>query len=260
MKYKIFLFLGLFFMSSIIYSQNSYLNENENTKILKEILKEIEQLKKGQDKLSKELATLKAAPANQKSGGTKGGKKNVPIGNSMVLGKKDAPITIVEWTDFQWPYCAKSVSLVDEVLAKYPNDVKVVVKNFPLSFHKQARTAAKYALAADRQGKYKEMFHMIFCGTTESVPQEQCNAWRKLKANEHLPLEYAAELGLDVEKLKKDALDPYFEQLIKKESLELAQNFERKSVPKFLIAGKEPAKRSLEAWSAIIDAELKNKK
>tara|TARA_B100000427_G_C15472632_1_gene579271 strand:- start:983 stop:1435 length:453 start_codon:yes stop_codon:yes gene_type:complete len=150
--------------------------------------------------------------------------------------------------------------LVDEVLAKYPNDVKVVVKNFPLSFHKQARTAAKYALAADRQGKYKEMFHMIFCGTTESVPQEQCNAWRKLKANEHLPLEYAAELGLDVEKLKKDALDPYFEELIKKESLELAQNFERKSVPKFLIAGKEPAKRSLEAWSAIIDAELKNKK
>tara|TARA_Y100001970_G_scaffold247347_1_gene316019 strand:+ start:178 stop:483 length:306 start_codon:yes stop_codon:yes gene_type:complete len=101
MKYKIFLFLGLFFMSSVIHSQNSYLNENENTKILKEILKEIEQLKKGQEKLSKELATLKAAPANQKSAGTKGGKKNVPIGNSMVLGKKDAPITIVEWTDFQ---------------------------------------------------------------------------------------------------------------------------------------------------------------
>ena len=47
-------------------------------------------------------------------------------------------------------------------MAKYPNDVKVVVKNFPLSFHKQARTAAKYALAADRQGKYKEMYHMIF--------------------------------------------------------------------------------------------------
>ena len=138
--------------------------------------------------------------------------------------------------------------MVDEILEKYPNDVKVVVKNFPLSFHKQARKAAKYALAADRQGKYKEMYHMIM------------ENFRKLKANEDLPLEYARELGLDINKFKQDAADPYFEELIKKESLELAQNFERKSVPKFLIAGQEPSGRTVEAWSALIDAELKNKK
>ena len=58
-------------------------------------------------------------------------------------------------------------------------------------------------------------------------------------------------------KFKRDAQDPAFEQLIQKESLELAQNFERKSVPKFLVAGKEPSSRSVEAWSQIIDAELK---
>tara|TARA_Y100001970_G_scaffold39742_1_gene48965 strand:- start:906 stop:1322 length:417 start_codon:yes stop_codon:yes gene_type:complete len=138
--------------------------------------------------------------------------------------------------------------LIDDILEKYPNDVKVVVKNFPLSFHKQARKAAKYALAASRQGKYKEMYHMIM------------ENFRKLKANEDLPLEYAVELGLDIAKFKKDAEDPYFEDLIKKESLELAQNFERKSVPKFLVAGKEPSGRSLEVWSQMIDAELKNKK
>ena len=138
--------------------------------------------------------------------------------------------------------------MIDDVLAKYPNDVKVVIKNFPLSFHKQARKAAKYALAAGRQGKYKEMYHMIM------------ENYRKLKTNEDLPLDYAMELGLDINKLKKDAEDPYFEELIKKESLELAQNFERKSVPKFLVAGQEPSSRSLEVWSEIIDAELKNKK
>ena len=49
----------------------------------------------------------------------------------------------------------------------------------------------------------------------------------------------------------------FVEELIKKESLELAQNFERKSVPKFLIAGQEPSGRTVEAWSALIDAELK---
>ena len=135
--------------------------------------------------------------------------------------------------------------MVDDILEKYPNDVKVVVKNFPLSFHKQARKAAKYALAADRQGKYKEMYHMIM------------ENFRKLKANEDLPLDYARELNLDINKFKQDAADPYFEELIKKESLELAQNFERKSVPKFLIAGQEPSGRTVEAWSALIDAELK---
>ena len=138
--------------------------------------------------------------------------------------------------------------MIDDVLKKYPNDVKVVVKNFPLSFHKQARIAAKYALAASRQGKYKEMYHMIM------------ENFRKLKANEDLPLEYAEELGLDINKFKQDANDPYFEDLIKKESLELAQNFERKSVPKFLVAGKEPGSRSIDAWSAIIDGELKKNK
>ena len=133
---------------------------------------------------------------------------------------------------------------MDDILAKYPNDVKVVVKNFPLSFHKQARKAAKYALAAGRQGKYKEMYHMIMAD------------FRKLKTNEDLPLEYARELGLDMNKFKRDAQDPAFEQLIQKESLELAQNFERKSVPKFLVAGREPSSRSVDAWSQIIDVEL----
>tara|TARA_Y100001970_G_scaffold148783_1_gene182724 strand:- start:1565 stop:1879 length:315 start_codon:yes stop_codon:yes gene_type:complete len=104
MRYKIFLMLGLFFMGSILQSQTSYSNESENTKILKEILKEIEELKKGQDKMSKELATLKTAqPSQNKAAGgvNKGAKKDVPVGNSMVLGKADAPITIIKWTDFQ---------------------------------------------------------------------------------------------------------------------------------------------------------------
>tara|TARA_B110001454_G_scaffold199206_1_gene203809 strand:- start:1228 stop:1536 length:309 start_codon:yes stop_codon:yes gene_type:complete len=102
MRYKTFLLLGLFLIGSIVQSQTSYSNENENTKILKELLKEIEELKKGQDKISKELATLKKiAPSNKSATPNKGGKKNVPVGNSMVLGKADAPITIIKWTDFQ---------------------------------------------------------------------------------------------------------------------------------------------------------------
>ena len=249
--------LGLFFIGSILQSQTSYSNENENTKILKEILKEIEQLKKGQDKLSKELATLKTdqPSQNKAAGGVKGGKKNVPIGNSVVLGNADAPITVIKWTDFQWPYCAKSVSLIDDILEKYPNDVKVVVKNFPLSFHKQARKAAKYALAANKQGKFKEMYDLIFAN------------YRTLKTNEDLPLELAQNIGLDLYQLNLDMNSLELEYQIEKEYNQLKslknsyENNEysgvRLAVPKFFINGREPEGRSLESFSKVIEEELK---
>ena len=114
---------------------------------------------------------------------------NISIGNSIVLGNPEAKVTVTKFTDFQWPYCARSVSLIDDILAKYPNDVKVVIKNFPLGSHKQARKAAKYALAADRQGKFKEMYHIIF------------ENYKQLRENEDLPQQLAAEIGLDVAKL-----------------------------------------------------------
>ena len=135
---------------------------------------------------------------------------------------------------------------MDDILKKYPNDVKVVVKNFPLPMHKQAKKAAMYALAADRQGKYKELYKAIIAD------------FRKLKTNEDYPLELAADLGLNIEKLKADASDPSIEKQIDDEMAQLRNSgIPRIAVPKFLVAGKEPQGRSLEAFSSIIDAELK---
>ena len=137
---------------------------------------------------------------------------------------------------------------MDDILKKYPNDVKVIVKNFPLSFHKQARKAAQYSLAAHRQGKYKEMYHAIF------------ENFRNLKTNEDYPLELAEELGLDVEKLKRDANDPEIDAQIQKEFDQMRNSgIPRLSVPKFLVAGKEPQGRDLGTFSAMIEAELKKK-
>ena len=137
---------------------------------------------------------------------------------------------------------------MDEVLKKYPNDVKVIIKNFPLSFHKQARRTAQYCLAAGRQGKYKEMYHAIF------------NDYRKLKTNVDFPLELAQELGLDIEKFINDANDPSIDAQIEKEIAQLRNSgIPRIAVPKFLVAGKEPTGRGIDAWSKMIDAELKRK-
>ena len=135
--------------------------------------------------------------------------------------------------------------MVDDILAKYPNDVKVVIKNFPLSFHKQAYKAAQYALAAHEQGKYKEMYYAIF------------KDYKKLKSNEDWPLEIAQELGLDMNQFVKD----FSSDKIKKQiDLEMNQfrnsGIPRLAVPKFLIQGKEPQGRDLATFSAMIDAEL----
>ena len=101
---KFFLVVSLLLLGSYIQS-STYLKtqNNDNTEILSKILKEIEELKKGQEKLSNDIKTLKASGNNnQKQGNANASTiKNVPIGNSVVLGNPNAPITIIKWTDFQ---------------------------------------------------------------------------------------------------------------------------------------------------------------
>tara|TARA_B110000438_G_C15708317_1_gene604174 strand:+ start:28 stop:450 length:423 start_codon:yes stop_codon:yes gene_type:complete len=140
--------------------------------------------------------------------------------------------------------------LIDDLHKKYPNDLRIVVKQFPLSFHKQARKASLYALAAERQGKYHEMSNKIF------------ENYRNLKSNEDLPRQYAEELGLDMVKFDKDMQDPALDARITKEMNQMRQSgIPRLSVPKFLINGKEPqGGRDVANYSSIIDAELKKKK
>ena len=139
--------------------------------------------------------------------------------------------------------------MIDDIAKKYPNDVQIVIKHFPLSFHKQAKKAALYSMAAEQQGKFMEMKHKIF------------DNYRNLKSNEDLPRQYAEELGLDMVQFDKDMKDPALEARINKETNQMRQSgIPRLSVPKFLINGKEPqGKRDIENYSAIIDAELKKK-
>ena len=147
--------------------------------------------------------------------------------------------------------------MIDDVIKKYPNDVKIVFKSFPLSSHKQAFKAAKYAMAAGKQGKFKEMYHKIFADDN----------WKGLRNDEDLPLKLAGELGLDVAQLKNDVNDPTLEAQIQAEYNQLkslGNSYDtdqyagvRLAVPKFFINGREPDGRSLDAWSKVIDEELK---
>ena len=137
--------------------------------------------------------------------------------------------------------------MIDQILEKYPNDVKVIIKNFPLPKHKEAMKAARYALAAHKQGKFKEIYRLIFANYT------------KLENNEDLPLKYAKKLGLNMDQFIQD-----FEstEILKQIELEINQlknsGIPRLAVPKFLINGKEANNRTVEDFSKIIDQILGN--
>ena len=172
--------------------------------------------------------------------------EDIEVLESVVFGNPNAKITITEFTDFQCPHCAEAAILVNEILKKYPKDVKVVIKNSPLSFHKQAYKAAQYALAANEQGKYKEMYYAIF------------KDYKKLKSNEDWPLEIAQGLGLDMNKFVKDFSSEKIKKQLDREIEQFrSSRFKTRSVPKFIIQGKEfLGERDLETFSKIIDQEL----
>lgn len=77
-------------------------------------------------------------------------------------GNKNAGISVVTWSDFECPYCARFVSTIDQLLDEYSNDVRFTFRHFPLSFHAQAQKAAEAYECAKEQGKTYEMHDELF--------------------------------------------------------------------------------------------------
>ena len=90
----------------------------------------------------------------------------VPISTAgdPVRGPDKARITIVEFSDFQCPYCSKAVAETKKILGMFPNDVRLVFKQFPLDDHADAEFGAEAALAAQAQGKFWEMHDLLYAG------------------------------------------------------------------------------------------------
>ena len=87
----------------------------------------------------------------------------IPTLGSPVMGPADARITLVEFSDFQCPYCSKAVVQINATLKAYPNDVRLIFKQYPLlELHPAAGIAAAAALAAHQQGKFWPMHDVMF--------------------------------------------------------------------------------------------------
>ncbi|HET6670821.1 MAG TPA: thioredoxin domain-containing protein [Pyrinomonadaceae bacterium] len=81
---------------------------------------------------------------------------------SPTLGTNDSLVTIVEFADFQCPYCRESQNVLKQVLKSYPHDVRLVFKHLPLDTHSQAFTAARASFCAEREGRFWEFHDAIF--------------------------------------------------------------------------------------------------
>jgi protein-disulfide isomerase len=128
------------------------------------------------------------------------------------------------------------------VLEKYPGKVRLLFKNFPLRNHKLARPAALAALAAENQGRFWEYHDKVF------------ENYRKI--SDKMLTDTARELGLDMERFEKDRKDIRTNNLINRD-LQEGNRIGVRGTPTIFINGKRLGKRSLEAFSAAIETELK---
>jgi protein-disulfide isomerase len=103
------------------------------------------------------------------------------LGSAPALGPANARITIVEFSDFQCPYCSKAIAEVKEVMRQMPKDVKLVFKQFPLDSHSQAMFGSEAALAAQAQGKFWEMHDLLYAGFPDISRQRVMSYARQLK-------------------------------------------------------------------------------
>lgn len=116
---------------------------------------------------------------------------SIPLDGSPSLGPDSAPVTIVTFSDFECPFCARAVPTLKQLLQSYPGKIRLVFKHLPLPMHKNAGSAARAAIAAQAQGKFWEMHDRIF----ENQRSLDAASLEKL----------ARELKLDLKRFNRDS-------------------------------------------------------
>src|SRR5207237_2479757 len=112
-----------------------------------------------------------------------------------VRGRGDAPVTLVEFGDFQCPPCANLSDPINQLERDYRSRLRVVFRHYPLANHQHAREAALASEAADLQGRFWEMHDLLY--------REQ-SVWSKAQDVRVLFNAYAGMLGLNIDRFKKD--------------------------------------------------------
>ena len=168
---------------------------------------------------------------------------DIPIEASYAIGPADAPITIVEFSDYQCPYCRRWHNEVYEpLLAAYPGKIKMVYRHLPLtSIHPDAFPAAEAAMCAGEQDAYWQYHEKLFSSETLG------NA---------VYVQYAQDLGLDMSAFESCVSDHKYQQAVEADS-NFAINLGISSTPTFFINGiPVVGAQPLNVFKQVIDKEL----
>lgn len=160
------------------------------------------------------------------------------------FGPENAKVTIVEFSDFECPFCSRGKATIDEVKKAYGDKVRVVFRHFPLSFHQKAPKAAEASLCAHEQGKFWQMHDALFDNQDKlDIPD--------LK-------QAARAVGVDGAKFDKCLDDGAMGPVVQKDMAD-GSAVRVNGTPAFFINGRMlSGAQPFEAFKDIIDAELTN--
>jgi protein-disulfide isomerase len=166
----------------------------------------------------------------------------LPLEDSYILGAPQAKIKIFVFTDFQCPYCRKAYETVTRLLESYPKRVALILKHFPLPFHKDAYLAHQAVLAAGAQGKFWQMHDLLFANQRQLTYED---------------LEkYAAQLGLDMTGFKKDLDTTAFAKIVDRD-ISLGKELGVTGTPTLFIDGKKMVgAQAFDVFKAEVEAAL----
>ncbi len=166
----------------------------------------------------------------------------INVAGSPARGPEDAKVTLVEFSDFQCPFCARVTPTLANIEKEYGDRVRIVFKHLPLSMHTKAPAAHAAAEAAGLQGKFWEMHDKIFANQREMSEQNYVT--------------WAGEMGLDVEKFKKDVASKAVRDRVERDLRE-ASALGVTGTPSFFINGRfTSGAKPYSEFKRMIDEQL----
>ena len=165
----------------------------------------------------------------------------VSLGDAPTRGPADAPVTIVMFSDFECPYCARGLETMNALLERYPQDVRVAYKAYPLDFHENAFLAAMAARSAQSQGKFWAFHDRLY--TVDSLDRTTLET-------------LAGESGLDRSRLQQDLESLQYGQEVLRD-LRQGRNLGVSSTPSFFVNGRlVKGAQPVEEIAVLVEQEL----
>jgi len=185
------------------------------------------------------------------NGGDSSTQGNSSGATNHVTGPNTKGVVLLEYGDYQCPFCAQYHPIIKGVTEKYGADLVFQFRNLPIpQRHKNAIAAARAAEAADMQGKFWEMYDLLY----ENQPD-----WENSNKASSIFEGYAKRLELDITKFKTDAASSAVNDRINADTAAYKETGNQISTPTFFLNGKKIEAGSVEEFSKLIDAEFEKK-